>query len=251
MNATYRSRSRVGNVVAGELDTVVRPTPRRAADKYPVILLHGSNTPYQYIQSQQSLRLPGYLGWAGIPSISAIMHGQTYANDTSMSDIGVAKGFIETELELTGNKVHLIGISMGAALAVRYASLNPTLVASVTGIIPLSSIINYYTGLPAGATKNEIATAWGVVAPADLPAGADIVTLGTAMDGVVPSRLYYASDDPLIPTADVIALGNAIGAEAVVDMGTGGHTETSVGKAFAYGGGAAGEIIEFLLANGA
>lgn len=245
MKATYRARNRLGNVVAAELDTLFSAYPQR--DGYPVILLHGSNTPFQYVlSSPNSLRLPAYLAQSGFSSISAVMHGQTYANDQSMTDIDTAKAFIESQLSLSAGKVHLIGISMGGALAVRYAGLNPSLVASVTGIIPLSSIINYYTGLPAGATKTEIATAWGVISPAALPAGADLLTVGAPMNGVVPSRLYYASDDPLINPTDVIALGAAIGSEAVVDMGAGGHTETSIGNAFAYGGGAAGEILDFM-----
>jgi pimeloyl-ACP methyl ester carboxylesterase len=248
---TYRAKSGLSHVVANELDTLFIPYPRRALTKYPVILLHGSNAPYQFVLGQHSARLPRYLAESGIPAFSAQMHGQTYANDQSMTDIGAAITYALAQLGLSGTKVHLVGISMGAALALRYAGLHTSQVASVTGIIPLTDINAYYNGLSAGATKTEIATAWGVVSPAALPAGADLATVCAPMNGVVPSRLYYASDDALVNPSWVTALGAIIGA-TVTNMGAGGHTEASIGNAFAYGsGGAAKEIRDFLLANGA
>lgn len=247
----YTMTYKLSRIQAAETDQVWIPTARRDADKYGVVLLHGATAPNQYADHTRwgSATLPARLAAAGIPCIAGQMGGDTFANDTALARIDAAITQLSTLAEIPSSKVHLIGVSMGAAAGVRYASTYPSKVASFTGIIPLSSIINTYTNDVAGL-RASIGTAWGVTYPTALPAGADLVTLSAAMTAI-PSRLYYSDPDTSVPVADVTALGTAMGAD-VVSLGTAlGHTEAGINDIGATTLSDWSGLVSFLQDNGA
>lgn len=225
----YTMTYKVGRIQATETDQVWIPTARRGSDKYGVVLLHGATAPNQFADHTRwgSARIPARLAEAGIPCIAGQMGGDTYANDTALARVDAAITQLATLADIPSSKVHLIGVSMGAAVGVRYAATNPTKVASFTGIIPLSSIINTYTNNVAGL-RAAIGTAWGVTYPTELPVGADLVTLAATVSAAeIPSRLYYSDPDTSVPVADVTALGTALGATIVAGTALG-HTEAGI-----------------------
>ena len=118
--------------------------------------------------------------------------------------------------------------------------------------LPAKTKITAVNGNTITMSANALATANGVTAVVanKLPAGAAIETLGVAMNGVVPSRLYYSDGDTTVDPADQIAMGPIIGSEAVIDVGPNGHTETTLGDIINYGAGNLSDIISFFKRHG-
>lgn len=252
---SFRATTGIGNVVATEQDTVWKPHPQRPAGKSGVVLVHGHGAPTEFVDVDRpsSLILPNWLAWSGIPCVAAKMGGDKWGANPTPGYIEDAIDWLAAVCAAGGDDIptdhfHVIAVSMGGSLAVRYAAANPGKVDSYTGIIPLSSLYNYYTSFPADQT--EIATAWGVTPGNPLPAGADLLTLAAQLDGKVPTRLYYSTEDAIIDDADVIALAAAAGGKAI-DASNFGHSEASIADVIARGGGGAAEIIRFLKDNGA
>lgn len=249
----YKLTTGFGNITAGEYDNVWAPTVRRSG--YGVVLLHGAGASQEFVDVTRlhSIRTPSWLGWAGIPMVAGEMGGDTFASDVTMVDDAIDwMGAVMPDLDTS--KVHLIGISMGGAVGLRYAIENPSRVASYTGVIPLLNIQSAYT-TNYGSLRAQIEAAWGVTYPAALPAGAAIHTGAAALNGVIPSRVYYAGNDTVIDPAVTQAVAATMGATAV-DLGTNGHSEASLADWIARGsagdpGAGLAEQIAFLIANGA
>lgn len=67
----------------------------------------------------------------------------------------------------------------------------------------------------------------------------------------IPNRWYYASDDPYIYPADVMAFAAASGGTAI-NLGAGGHTNLTAQHASAHNGGSDwSDYVAFIMANGA
>lgn len=117
----------------------------------------------------------------------------------------------------------LIGVSMGAGTVLRWASLHPTEVAAVAGIIPA---VDYQALRVADAfgARASIDAAWGVVYPAALPAGSDPATLDFTQQHVA---LWYAPDDATVAAGPVIAFAAAQRAQ-LTSVGNLGHTNAAV-----------------------
>lgn len=252
----YKATTAYGVVESGKFTTVWTPTKRRA-NKYMAVLLHGSGAQVGHIDPTRlgSVQLPAFLASAGIPCITSEFAGQSWANDASMTTITNAITYGNSLFGLpAGNKVVLLGGSMGGALGIRYAGLNPTKVAAYVGYIPLTNLYNFYNALATGnATRIEIAGAWGVAANASLPAGADLMgTHGPAMKNAgIPSRIYYSSTDATVNPADQVAAGPVLGTTAL-NVGTNGHTEATIVDCLNYGGSTkANHMISFLKQAGA
>lgn len=225
------NETRLGRIRGGEYDHTWIPD-ELLAGAFGVVLTHGSGAPLQYTGGgaafhHPSVQLPHLLGQAGFASVAGTMSGQSWANNPSQTDVEAARVLLGT-LGAPNAKVHLFGVSMGFAVAARWAAANPAKVASLCGVIPLTDLVGFYTGLPAGADKNEIATAWGVVAPAALPAGSDIQAMAaTIAANAIPTRLYYSSADTIVDPADTVAFGAACGAQVVLNVGANGHSIAS------------------------
>lgn len=244
---SYALLNKIGNVSVGENDHLWVPrTPRTG--QYGVILCHGYNTPYSYNQATfpHTAKIIGELARHGIPCVAGFFGGDTWGNDTAMSRLTAAHTYLASASGASATKVHMLGMSMGHALALRYAALNPTKVASVTGIIPLVDINAMYAAdYPAGS-QASIGAAWGVTYPTPLPAGADLLAQApTLQSNAIPYRAYYSSVDPYIQVADVQALAAAAGGTATEIDSTYGHTDAAMTQFNTI------DYINFLVANGA
>lgn len=246
MSHGYTLTHQTGRVGTGETDQVWAPrTPRTGT--CGLILCHGATAPNEFIDlisQAASVRLAAALASAGIPCLSGTFGGDTFANDTAMTRIEsawtVLKGLYPA---MRTDKVALLGVSMGGAVAARYSQLNPTKVAALVGIIPLWDIVALYAG-NVGGLATSVATAWGVTAPAALPPEADIAANAAAAAGI-PTLAGYSTADAFIDPAWVTTYATTVGATTTIIDTTSGHTDTTVGKM------PIATVGEFLAAHGA
>lgn len=239
----YSRSAGYGRIASGENDQVWIPrTPR--SGKCGVILLHGSGNPNGYMDpvgQPASQRLAAALCAAGIPCVSGEMGGQTWANNTAMSRIDAAWDLLRTNAPIRSDKVALVGGSMGGALGARYSQLYPAKVAAFVGLIPLLDLVGLYNANTSGVAA-EIATAWGVTAPATLPPSADIAANVNLAAGI-PAKFWYSGNDTIVLPAWVTNYATALGAEAI-DVGTNGHSDATIGQV------PVPDVGKFLVANG-
>ena len=232
MRPSYTVSYGVGRIQAGENDMLWYPgNPRK---KNAAILTHAADSPAQYLDSAKFYSPPmaAELAIAGIPCISGTLGGNTFANDTGMARMTQAYNTLVTTGLLAANgKVHLVGISMGNALNVRWAKENPTKVASIVGMIPACNLTELYNTNP-GGLRAYIEAAWGVVYPAALPANADLLAHAAVIKAAgIPSRLFYSAVDAYITPSSVIALGAAMGSEVIeADPLGSGHAEVTIAE---------------------
>lgn len=194
LSRQYRTRIDLSNVSAGWFDQLFIPETIRGSNKYGVILLHGASTAsltaYDWLGTgwPALCKMAAALAREGIPAIAAGMDGNHYAkpivtqNDAS-GYINKALAYLAAQTGCSASKAHVFGASMGGGTGVAWAARNPAKAASVSGIIPMSSLIklyNQYSGLPVvNGFQSGIATAWAVT-PA-FRSVADAVLNGTAV----------------------------------------------------------------------
>lgn len=229
MTLGYEQEFGFGRVAAGEYDQVFIPdSPHRGG--FGVVLCHGSGNPRAWVDpvaQPASVRLAGELARAGIACIAGDFGGQTWGNDTILSRIDAAWAVLKTRVtSIRSDKLGLVGGSMGAAGAARYCQLHPERVAAMIGLIPLLDLTAFYAANP-GAVANEVAGAWGVVAPAALPAGANIAA-NAALAKSVPLLAGYSTVDTTVLPAWVLAYVAAVGGTAMITDTTVGHSDQAI-----------------------
>lgn len=154
------SVSRV-HVVASSDYTRFYPTSSRG--KRGVILFHGAGNPNEFEDPAAQLHsviLALRLAGEGIPCIAGAFGGDTWANDTSLTQTGGAFTALQG-MGAAADSFIGVGVSMGHANLLRYAIANPTKVAAGVGIIPLVDLTGFYSGNTHGF-QTAIASAWGV-----------------------------------------------------------------------------------------
>lgn len=185
--SSYSLSNQWGTIRPGQFDSIWTPNPRRASTKYPCILVHGSGAPqeFTYLTNFGSVPLAANIALAGIPTMASENDGQAWGNDQSLTDIDLQVTALATRFGTPAGKCVLVGGSMGGYTALRYAILNPTKVAAVVGLIPLTDMVYFYNYTYTGTAQAEVASAWGVTAPrvfADMAttSGSATVTSATA-----------------------------------------------------------------------
>lgn len=248
----YKMSYSQGRIRAANTDQLFTPFTIRGASKFGVMALHGATAPDNFALGSrwQSSKIISHVAHAGIPVVSGQMSGDSFANDNAMTDMTNALPLL-AQAGCSTTKVHLIGMSMGCLLAIRWAGLNPTKVASIQGVIPATSIDRLYQ-TNAGGLRASIGTAWGVTYPTPLPAGADLTgAYATILANSIPVRLHYTSSDAFIDPAGLIADAALMGATTVDLGGTSGHTEATIGLFNALGSGDSTDYISWIEGLGA
>lgn len=246
----YLLKARTGNIRAAETDYLIEPTRNVRRSGYGGIFLHGSGAPNEWADplSYESSKLAANIAAAGIPCVAGTMSGQAWGNDAEVTDVGNAFDYLVAETGVPDTKVFLIGASMGGVAMIRWANANPTKVAGIVGIIPLTNLAYFYANNIGGAGA-QIGTAWGVTYPAALPAGSDTQAMAASLAGI-PGRIYYSGSDATIRPVDSTGFASAAGWTAT-NLGTLGHSENTIGQLVDLGAGHSAEVIDFLKANGA
>lgn len=245
MSFGYTVTTSVGRIAATETDEVWAPRSPRTGT-CGVVLVHGSGNPEGFIDpinQPSSVKLAAALASAGIPCIAGDMGGQAWGNDTVISRIDAAWSVLQAQFpSLRTDKICLLGESMGGSAVVRYSQLHPTKVAAVVGLIPLTDLVAFYNA-NVGGSQAQVGTAWGVVAPAALPASANIAA-NASLAASVPWLAGYSSVDTTVLPAWVTAYTAAVGGTAIVTDSTFGHSDQAIG------GMPIPTVGQFLAANG-
>jgi pimeloyl-ACP methyl ester carboxylesterase len=232
MTLGYSVSMASNRIQSGEVDEIWTPhTPRR--NTCGVIMLHGSGNPQGFtdsINQPSSVKLAAALARYGIPCIAGDMAFEAWGNDAVVSRIDAAWTVLKTQFpKMRTDKVCLLGISMGGAAVARWSQANPTKTACVLGLIPLFDLTSFYA-YPAysGAVQNAIGTAWGVTAPAALPARANILSTASSAAGI-PHLIGYSSVDTTVLPPWSTNYGTAVGATMMITDSTYGHSDQAVG----------------------
>lgn len=231
MKNRYSFSAKVGRIRAAEIDYLWLPDEPYSG--YPVIYLHGAGTLTKDASTSAAFwataSLTGTLAFQDIPVMAGWMGGDTMANDLAMTCIENTRLYLDALPGIDASKVHLAGTSMGGGMAIRYAGLNPTKVASVYGMIPYSNPQGVYAE-DRGGFRATSAAAWGVTYPTPLPAQADFVNTHAPVIKAanIPVRLLYSTTDVLATPSDVTTLATALNITAEPVDTANGHTEQSI-----------------------
>lgn len=217
---------------AGDTGCVIRPIATPSTAVLPLVVwCHGHGTlakaPFDPVNSGE-YHLAHKLAAAGFVVVTADLGGTvSWGSAAAQAKISPLVTTARASWGASSGKFSLVGVSMGHTLAVDYAAANPTLVAKVAGILPVTDMEAIRTRNPSGF-RAEIDTAWGVVYPAALPAGAN--PNGHAADLVsaaIGYKAWGASDDTISTQAEQSAFATAAGG-TLVDLGALGHTEAAI-----------------------
>jgi pimeloyl-ACP methyl ester carboxylesterase len=162
-------------------------------------------------------------------TIAPQLGGDTWGNSTGNTRVGQAKTYLQTTEVAKSGKIAIVGLSMGAIVALNYTREFPTNVACVVGIIPVIDIedirANNRSGLAAG-----INTAYGgSYVEATQGSTRNPSTYASTMS--VPTKLWYASDDATALASKVTAYASAATNVTTVSVGALGHTEAAIAAA--------------------
>lgn len=217
-----------GRIVAATKDAIVRPNRPNA--KRPVLFFHAAAAGAAQAVGLEATFLPSCekivsaIADQGF-TVACVTGQDKWGNATAMSNAVSALAYLRGTLGQSAAAPIVVGTSMGSAAALRYAALNP--VACVVGILSIPDLSNTYSN-NLGGNQANIASAWGVVAPAALPAGADPNRdHRTALAGK-PMQLHYATDDAY--STNITAFAAATGAQTK-SLGATGHTDAAVSAA--------------------
>lgn len=152
---------------------------------------------------------------------------QPWGNPTAQTRLGQCRTWLQANGALSGT-VLCVTTSQGAAAALNYAADNPTHIGGVVSFMPGFHLDDIRDN-DRGGSRSLIDAAWGVTWPAALPAGAN-PALKSAQLSSIPQQMWYATDDPYIPTSVVTDWATASGAEAY-SVGALGHSDNAIAAA--------------------
>jgi pimeloyl-ACP methyl ester carboxylesterase len=150
---------------------------------------------------------------------ASIATDSTWGNSTIRTNVTTLVSTCLLDGYFSGSKVHLHGSSMGGLTALNWAYYNPTLVASISLVVPVVNVQSVYDRDPAFGMAASIGVAHGGRPPdSENPATASHMELLSQF----PIRIYYSATDPITPVLEMFAFGSTVGAE-MVSMGSIGH----------------------------
>lgn len=139
----------------------------------------------------------------------------TWGNSAVRADMATLKTTAQTSFFGSG-KVHLLGVSAGGLCALNFAKNNPTLVQSLSLLIPVIDPQAVYDG-NLGGFQASISTAYG-----GRPANADTPSQNAASFIGIPTKIWYSTSDTITSSSITTTFAAAAGATAV-SMGAVGH----------------------------
>lgn len=217
---------------------VVAHRPSYVSGEQPAVLMfHGAGD-----GARGPLVLPYGTGWGGEGLLKAIADrgrpvvsgdwGGTapWANDTAMGRVDAGHTWVRPgggAAVASAGDVSLVGASMGAATAVRWAVRNPTLVDRLALLIPALDFGWLFDNFPNHATN--MTAAWGsrAAAVAQQP-----LAIAAGLPAV-PVAVWYASNDDVYPPGQALATVEAFaalcpGPTEIHSLGAVGHTVQAV-----------------------
>lgn len=163
------------------------------------------------------------------------------------SDMGGANGFgapastarvkavydwLQTQPGVAQGRVLCVGTSMGNMTALRFALDYPGRVIGILSFFGMSDPVTIYNQ-NLGGVQAALGAAWGVVYPAPLPLGADLISIagGGAFDAL-DWLGYSGTGDALVPPQSQLAFSEAMGDNAEYhSTGATGHGDDTIAAA--------------------
>lgn len=226
----------VGRYVASEADVILRGRfAKPTTSKRGIVWCHERGALANFLQVEPLLGAE-LLTRAGLPIIAADLGGTaTWGNDTEQARTQQAWDYLVTAAGCASDKVLLYGMSMGAPGALNWARANPTKVAAVALVLPITDLIGFHDA-NLGGYATEIETAYGGLAAWNAAKAAHDPLTHAAEYAGIPIKLWYSTDDSLALPANVTAFAAASGA-STQSMGAQGHTAQGLDAA---------QVLEFL-----
>jgi pimeloyl-ACP methyl ester carboxylesterase len=163
-------------------------------------------------------------GFAGV-AVTNQPHG--WGNDAALTIVDDAVDYHRASRQGTADGPVLFGVSAGATTCLRYTMDGTYTPAAVVLLIPVIDLAARYAD-NTGGNQTLIAAAWGVTAPAALPADADL--LDRANEIGCPVLAYYASDD--VWSDDIATMAAASPQPfTAVNVGALGHDNAAIAAA--------------------
>lgn len=151
----------------------------------------------------------------------------TWGNDASQTKLGDAITYLQGTLGAKAGKVGLVAISMGALPALNYALANPTQIAAIALLIPVTDLQYIYDNDAAIATECDTAYTNAAGFAAAVATHDPNQNTAAFVATAIPVKMWRSSDDTTAWTARQDAYATAIGC-AKVDLGAVGHTALAV-----------------------
>ena len=213
----------VGGYVTSEASAAFVPDRYKADGTVRgALLCHGASQAVASLYSDNTAAVIRGLTEHGIPVLACQLGGDLWGNATHLTRIGQAKAYAQSTWGFKAGAVHLIGVSMGAAGAVRYAAANPTHAAAVVSLIGALDLQDIHAN-NRGSSAASIASAWGGSAPSDANNPAD----NAASYADLNLKLWASTDDATCLYSIAETFSTAAGAE-LQSIGAVGHSVSSV-----------------------
>lgn len=229
-----------GRVQASETDLWIRPSRGfQFGSRRGVLYAHQGTAsglaPIDYTNFAGTARLLDAIAGYGYVVASQDLGGTAHwGNTTAQARVGATDSWLLASTAAgasTADRI-AVGISMGGAAAVNYFGKSPGHVADLAALVLILPALNldFYYQNDTGSARAPIETAWGITYPTALPANADPQTnMALIAAATIPTRIYFASDDPIqdsaMATANLAALG---GNGSTVNLGALGHTDAAI-----------------------
>jgi len=231
---TTCGKARYSATAPTEGDVLCFPNLSRATGaKIGVIYAHGGSNTFDQMFDPTLLYYPGIdklVTHGQYPLVFADMGGGTWGNATMAgTNANDTCRMLEAYNWLQNasgggaksGKVHLIGVSQGGVGVVNWAKRNPTLVQSISLVVPALDLQDIYVN-DRGGNQANINTAYGGVPDY---ATRSPMNLAANLAGI-PTRVWYATNDTVTPsTATNTTFATSVGVSgSTVSMGAVGHT---------------------------
>lgn len=237
-------------IVAGEQDVLFVPRTVRP-NSAPVLLFHGQmRTAIDWTDTASwpgSSKLANAFASLGLVTIAAYWSGPVWGNATFRSEVEAART-VATSLGANGQKIVVVGASMGALEALVIASHTPDEVACGVALIPAVDL-DYFrdNDVPVGARSN-INTAYGLIAGSTsasvpLPSDANPFADVNANKITSPFKFYGSSSDATANWSTTLAMVAKMKNATASDVSNAGHSDVTIAAA------PLDEISKFVLAN--
>lgn len=221
--------SGTGSSVGEQILTFLRKADPRAGTKRGVVLCHGATaTESRFIDgaAPQQQRIVQAIAEKGYPCIAHRQVGDSWANDAAIAKVALAKTYLQGTLGAKSGKIFVVGGSMGGALAMAYAAANPTLVAGLILLEPVSDLQDIVTNNRSGLAASCNAAYAGGYSNATYGATHNPTSFAASLAGI-PVQTFYATDDTTVIPATVTTVMTAIGGVDLHTL-TGGHADAAL-----------------------
>lgn len=148
---------------------------------------------------------------------------ENWGRADAMSRMTTAYNYLQTQPNVRSGRVVLMGGSMGALCCLNWASANPSKVACIIGVIPVTNLNDIVVNNRGGYAAS-VNTAYGGWSESTYGSTYNPKTMALAGKyNDIPILLFYGTSDTLCVPSEVLAFKAAAGGNTTLVPLTGGH----------------------------